>query len=708
MAKQVVKTKKGGVFGKIILFILAFILGAVASLGGVAGIAYYVSKKKTIKELFGYAGLDYSAYLTEEYASKTVLDAIGYTVQELSKLADGSITLNDLDAITPLASTKAIALADTLYNTYGIQINEDGALFDVPLSQAEDHINACVKKTPVPNLLSAFGEGNKVIDAICYGTEGEDYIINEQGEPQMLNGKQPLTVGEFAGSGLDERLDALPFVTLVDIDINDEVMRSIAYGPAHRYEIVTEGEETKVVMNTLFYTFDGTAFLDDNGTPLDCTYELLSNGDYLLCFADETKQYVSQNADGNYDVFKATKAGEKGDQLKFKATTLGDLQDDSKELVNAISLKDALNVTPNSHSVLIALACGQEGIDFNYTYDDLGNKTGIEMLSKGNTIGDLRANSTELIDNIYLDALIKMDTDDAMIMYLHYGKKDVHYQVNSDDSVTALQKKVVVIDGKICNEYGEELPDVSIENLSETTGKFTQVINGEPHTFFIDKNNFVENEKHELYLHKHTYEFYHLYDENGNALYYQQSKLKNITTNNSAFANLTGRLSLDDIIEIEDNIILKHLHDIVIDDLTEAIDDLTVGQVFEKDIYYTNAEGQFTLPDGTVVPADEKVLRPMWKYMLTPSGEDEPNFDYKLTSELNSMIDNMQNNVRTKSVSDLVADGIITPNNTSAFTKIIPNTPEYGEYAGKCIGDFNIEELVQFLSVMTIGWDTVS
>lgn len=713
---QVARKKSGGFFRKLIFFLLAFILGAVTSLGGVLGIGYYFSTKKTIKQLFGYVNFDYTPYLSEEYASKTVWTAVGSVIGELSKLKDGSITLNDVDSITPMASSKVTALTDALYNTYGIQLNEDGAILSIPLSQIKDHVNKCVEETPVAHLLSAFGEGNAVLDAICYGVEGEDYIIDKNGDYQMLNGKEPLTIGGFAGADLEDRINALPITSLMDVDLEDEVMRSLAYGPSHRYEIVEENGEKKVVMNNLFYTADPSGFLDDNGNKIDCKYELVSSGEYLLTFEDGTKQFVVKNEEGNYDVYKAIQAEgavtedafEKGEPLKFKATTLGDLEEDSDSLVNSIPLKEVLDVDHNSHGVLVALACGQENVDFYYTYDEYGNKTGIEMISKGNTIGDLRENSQSLIDDIYLSSLIEMDPHDSMVMYLHYGKKDVHYQVELDDTVTALQRKVTVIDGKICNEYGEELPDVTIEYLTESLGRFTQVVNGETYVYYMDKNNFVENEKTELYLHKATYEFYHLYDENGDALYYKSAQLKDLTNDDSMFANLTGRLSLDDIVEIEDNTILKHMHDVIIDDLPDAIEDLTIGEVFETDIYYTNEDGEFTLPDGTVVPEYQKVMRPMWKYMLTPNGAAEPNLDYKLTSELNDMIDNMQNNVRTRTLLNLVDDGIISPEDTSAFTKVIPeefeHIPGYEHYAGKRLGDLNIEELIQLLPVFTEGW----
>ena len=79
--------KKGSFFGKLFLFLFAFILGAVSSIGAVVGVGYYAATKKSVKDIFNYAGMDYSAYITDEYAEKTVWDPVGAAYNDLSTIA---------------------------------------------------------------------------------------------------------------------------------------------------------------------------------------------------------------------------------------------------------------------------------------------------------------------------------------------------------------------------------------------------------------------------------------------------------------------------------------------------------------------------------------------------------------------------------------------------------------------------------------------
>ena len=97
--ERVVYKKKGGFIGKLITFLLAFILGIIAGIGGLVGAGYFVTKKKTVKELFGYAKADYSAFVGEDYAQKTVWDAIGSAFTTLKGFSGGTTTFNDLNAI---------------------------------------------------------------------------------------------------------------------------------------------------------------------------------------------------------------------------------------------------------------------------------------------------------------------------------------------------------------------------------------------------------------------------------------------------------------------------------------------------------------------------------------------------------------------------------------------------------------------------------
>ena len=71
--------KKGGVLGKVIALLLGFILGIVATIGGVVGAGFYIYKNVKVKTALSWipADFNYNEYITEEYADKTLEGLIG-------------------------------------------------------------------------------------------------------------------------------------------------------------------------------------------------------------------------------------------------------------------------------------------------------------------------------------------------------------------------------------------------------------------------------------------------------------------------------------------------------------------------------------------------------------------------------------------------------------------------------------------------------
>ena len=690
--------KKGSFFGRLFLFLFAFILGAVSSIGAVIGVGYYAATKKTVKDIFNYTGMDYSKYITDEYAEKTVWDAVGAVYSDFTTIASAEGTISDLDKISPFVGDKVEEYAKMLYDSYGIQLNKDGALLTVPFGELGGHIKTALGDTEVYDIVKHFGEGNKIIEALCYGIEGEDYIINDDGNVEFLEGHHPMTISEFADIDLHDRIDRLPIDLLVDINPDDAMMRSIAYGHEHRFTIVTEDGEKVVKMNHAYYLIEDGKFVDDYKEELGCTYETVNATDYILTFDDGTKQYVSGDGSGKYMVYEAveTETGyQKGDKVLFKKTTMKELQGDSETIINNIPLGEALHVNKKSHPVLIALAYGEENIDFVYNGDE------VVLLHDARTIGDFRNDNKDMLNNIKLSSLMDADTDNNIVSYLLYGKKNLHYQLDGDN-VVFLQKKVAFLGGKVYNEYGEE-----IVGAVPTANGYTVVENEKTVTYKTNLLNFVAYEKTEIEISGSTVSLYHVCDEDGNALYYKDATVGDLSGDNSPLNKLTSRMVLSDVIEIDENdTILKHIADTPVEKIPDAINELTIGQVFEKDIYYTDANGNFTDAKGNIVSEENKVLQPMWKYMLTPEGESTINLDYKLTSDINKMTENVQANIQIKTLNELAADGIIGEMNTESFDKEIPTyiTTAYPQYAGKTLGDLNIHGLIDLMTLLTQSW----
>lgn len=750
---EVIVKKKGGLLGKVVSLLLGVVIGAVGALGGTAGLGYYLATKKTIDEVLDYANVNeslYNEYISSEYTSKTLLDAILTTANVLIGFKDGTGTLGDLAAISPLIETKVLEFIESGKDAYGInfEYDEEHQIMNTPINEINQYIHDCILNTTVGDLFLKFGDGNDILDALCYGIEGEDYIVDENGEVQMLNGKTKMLVGDFAGGGLNERLDTLPLDTIMTIDLGDPTICAIAYGAEHRYTVVTdETDGTKTVtMNQLYYTLeetdDGIMVYDDNGDPVEYTEIVKVNENaYVLLFAETSNESVAATADetasaetnveklllwntdmngnrgedGVYFVYEVSETNGEygiGSPVRFQKTTLGDLQGDMMGTINNVTLQDALNVTYASHPILISLAYGEEGTDFKYVYNEQGEKTGINVLTTPlRTVGDFRESSQDFIDEIALTSVISQNTEDKLIMYLLYGKEGVHYEVKNDGSVSPLQKQVAVDENRhVYNEYGEliEYAIGTVNGYEQQDGDgnvlatYRLVSTGETLDILLNED---DEQATKVAL-------YYVSDENGTAIMYESTKMKDLSGDSSVLGNMTSRLTLGDVLDVGDNKILSHLAEVPIDELPKAVDALTVGDVFDEDMHYKNIEGakgitildengeertdvqpgvKYTDMNGNTVPVGAYVtkdgvlvadgnksdaLRSTWKYLIRTKKDDGSvtyHYDYRITADMTSMIENIEYNMQHTSLNEMNEDGVISTSEDLRNTEIDRN-----------------------------------
>lgn len=750
---EVIVKKKGGLLGKVVSLLLGVVIGAVGALGGTAGLGYYLATKKTIDEVLDYANVNeslYNEYISSEYTSKTLLDAILTTANVLIGFKDGTGTLGDLAAISPLIETKVLEFIESGKDAYGInfEYDEEHQIMNTPINEINQYIHDCILNTTVGDLFLKFGDGNDILDALCYGIEGEDYIVDENGEVQMLNGKTKMLVGDFAGGGFTERINALPLDALMDVDLNDSTVCSVAYGAEHHYTIIENTDGTKSVsMNQAFYTLDTSdqdniEVCDDNGDPVEYTeiVEVNENA-YVLLFAETSNESVAatadetasaetnveklllrntdmngnQGEDGVYFVYEVSKTNGEygiGSPVRFQKTTLGDLQGDMMGTINNVTLQDALNVTYASHPLLISLAYGEEGTDFEYVYNEQGEKTGINVLTTPlRTVGDFRESSQDFIDEIALTSVISPNTEDKLIMYLLYGKEGVHYKVQDDGSVSPLKKQVAVYENRnVYNEYGELIEyAIGTANGYEQRDRDGNVLATYRLVSTGEKLEILLNEDDEQAT---KVDLYYVYDENGTAIMYESTKMKDLSGDSSVLGNMTSRLTLGDVLDVGDNKILSHLAEVSIDELPKAVDALTVGDVFDEDMHYKNIEGakgiaildendeeqtdvqpgeEYTDKNGNTVPVGAYVtkdgvlvavenksdaLRSTWKYLIRTKKDDGSvtyHYDYRITADMTSMIENIEYNMQHTSLNEMNEDGVISTSEDLRNTEIDSN-----------------------------------
>ena len=609
-------------------------------------------------------------------------DLVGESVEIAKQFKAGTATLNTLDKVSPYVGKQVETLVNAVKRDYGIALDYDGKLMDTPFGNLNAYLKSCVENTPAGDLLLAFGGGNSVLNAICYGVDGNSV----------------LTVKDFAGEGLSERINSLPLDALIKIKPTDSINCTLAYGEAHRYRVENNADGTQTVkMNQTFYRLeiDGETVIvrDDSGALVDCAYEKVDGegaaGGYAIVLSDgKTMQFLSRYDENNqtstdesvYYVYATDGTAENTKAEYFPKTTIGQLQDDSAELINKITLEDAMNITDSSHKILRSLAVAEDGTK--------------------RTIGDLRQNSKALIDDIYLTDIVTPDPDNKI---MSYGKAGIHY--NYDETTKEfipLQKQAAIVATgstfAVYNEYGE------LQTNATATSATAYTQDGVKYTLAAASGETIE-------VNGATVALRYVQDENG-AVKYVPTRIADLSgTNATVLSNLTSRLTLGNVVNVpDDDKILKHLKDVAIDDIATQVQNLTIMQVFEEDIHYltfekddvvvddeagtatftsrtshvytvTTVDGKYTYNDGTTtvtegdyidkagkkVDGEHRVLTGTWSYLLTDwEGKKTPD-SYTLT-QMQPLIDNMTHNMKNATLNNMYEDEILLLDDPSLLT----------------------------------------
>ncbi|MBQ9113717.1 MAG: hypothetical protein IJY05_02215 [Clostridia bacterium] len=647
--------KKGGVLGKILMLLLGILLGIALTVGSVVGVGYWFTRqplKKPVNMADKYIDGDFyglvfgelqedgtrtDGLLNAGYADKKVEKLISDISEAIEAISDETGTLEGLCEISP----KLEKLVDQLLektDEFSIPFDKE-TIMTTPLTSLTPYIKETVKDAAVGDVITALDEDlSPLMLALCYGEENVHYSYDENGEVVMINGAKKTTFNDLIGDDLESLFDKVPVDAILPIDKNDTTMMAIAYGSSNRYD--ASGEKT--VMKQVRYTFDNNTFYDDKDAIVPVTnVETLNENVYKLTLSDGSVEYVkavSENAVLVYSDEACTK------EVLYKKTMVGDLKKDSMALIDNIYLKDALTINAQSHKVLISLAFGEENVDYKVV--GTGANAKIEPISNPRTIGQLRLKGGNLINEIPL-ADIMDDDKTSLTRYLLYGKKDVHYTVDASGNVTMLPKRIAVLNGTLYNEYGEKLSDYTLNESAKTY----QDADGNEYSYVSGGLGTVKTEAGEAQL-------YYVSNANG-LIYYKKTALGDMAGSDTLITNLTSRLTVSEVMDetsLTNNKFLKHVKDTVISDLPNAIEQLTIQQVFEEEIFETTGS--------------TKTVKGEWWYMLhneadcVAAGHTDPHTctcvsDYGL-KEMNTLIDNMKNNIHLSTLDKLSADGMLT------------------------------------------------
>lgn len=465
--KEKAKQYDGGFMSRCVALLLGFILGIIGTIGGAGGLGYYFISKKTIKEVAEYAGssFDIDKYLASEYSEKTLLEIIQNFDQISGKLKGAEACIDSLAEISPYVSELADTLSQKL-SDFGLDV-DTAKLKSTPFKQLQTFLQDTLQSTRLGKFIGAKPDGT-LMGLLCYGEKGVNYTLDENGNIVWIGDSHELTVGDLMDNNdtadIFKRLSLKAVMsTSGEVKSDDPITRALVYGTKGvDYYLYTDADGNEAIgMLPLTYTFDydeaagKNVLTDDHGKAVSF---FKVNGAYIEVRekeSDETPSLYLQKdaADGVWYAYPAKEdCGTKEKRILHKFTSLGDImKGDFMGMAEGVELASLLQITAESEGAMIALAYGNEGVDYKITEqtDGEGNVTKtIEMLgkSKPRTIKDLRAGNVKFED-LELGSVLKIKPHDGSndtMINLAYGEEGKHYTFDeATKKITWLPKRYI-------------------------------------------------------------------------------------------------------------------------------------------------------------------------------------------------------------------------------------------------------------------------
>ena len=462
--KKKKKKRKSDWGGRLITAILSIILGFVLGVGSVFGtvtaIIYSIGTQPvdetvelvdTIVPGLNLSELLFdneSGILSEEYAHKKIMDLVGDVADAISGLASEETTIKNITDLSPYVGVQLRKLLDTVKTDFGIPLDYD-TLLNTKITGGVDEEGSLVKQlledvmnTELCALLDTFlgeEEMNPILKYLCYGKEGVDYTLDENGKPQPIEeGAKFLTIKDLASEGGEEVLYGLEIAALLSINEYDptDPIHSILFKDGvdengndvkiplvindliHDSESVVNGIKITGILGITEYDPEDPIHsilfkdgVDENGNDVKVP---VSVGDFMtdsesIINGIKIANILGETEYDSTDPIHAIlfKDGENGEKVPV---TVGDFVNDSQTIINNVKIAEILGETtydPTNSMHAILFKDGENGEKVPVTVQDLTGEF-IDNIKVAEILGETTYDATNP-----MHAILFKDSTDA-------------------------------------------------------------------------------------------------------------------------------------------------------------------------------------------------------------------------------------------------------------------------------------------------------
>lgn len=241
---------------RILSLILGFFIGVISVWSTIAAVACFVLFQpidNTVGVVDTFTGGEFSdlvfgedgkaGLLDEKYAELKVKDLLGDSFDAIKQLSSENGSLAPLNEVSPKVGSVVDSLIKGL-DKYGIPLDRNKML-NLPLKKGEDksveslgsYFKTSLLEAPAGEFFKALGSDmSPIIMALCYGVEGTDYVVGEDGTVTMLGTSQKTTLNQLLNDNMNSAFDDVLLCDALDVKADsNKILISIAYG--NDYEI---------------------------------------------------------------------------------------------------------------------------------------------------------------------------------------------------------------------------------------------------------------------------------------------------------------------------------------------------------------------------------------------------------------------------------------------------------------------------------------
>lgn len=500
--------KKGGGLGRRILAVfLGFLFGILCTFGAIAGISYYFLKKASVKKVASVVGdltnsnVNISAYLSEDYAKKSVIDLLSGVIDLADDFKGGDGSLSSFESVLSEDAYRQIKnkISSTLQKSNITLTDEqlDG-LLTAPLKNIGKELKTNVLEPLELGELFALAkvDMNDLLVLLCYGEKDVDYTVDENGNYQPKEGGNAfLTIGDLMKSnGTDALMSRLTVSALLKTngtpDYSSALLRALCFGEENKAFTYDETNGTTFLPLSFTLSEAGDVFEGTNGRTYkqsgsEARWEHSASGEYIsttppsgaksTAFGTDTYYLYTKSDEVKYTLKSSSDAYvayDKNDEVvKNKELTLVDLinimndgNDGLVSMFSAVELGELLKLDGSSPKILLALAYGEQGKDYKIESNKIVSLDGGK---KPVTFGELTssADSEKIFNGIKLGSVLTINRDDAAMMGLVYGTEGKHYVFPTEAEMPTMLPVVFRLNGgTLYDDEGTPVTDCSYES----------------------------------------------------------------------------------------------------------------------------------------------------------------------------------------------------------------------------------------------------